>query len=330
MNNDSIKHISLGGLDVSRIGLGAMSMAGYYNIGEGSDAESIRTIHRAIDLGVTHIDTAEIYGPYTNEKLVGRAIRDRRHEVVLATKFGLVSHSGGGPGVIDSSPANIRAAVEGSLKRLGTDHIDLYYQHRVDPKVPIEDTVGALAKLVATGKIRYIGLSEAGPETIRRANRVHPVAVLQTEYSLWSRDPEAELLPLLRELGIGFVPYSLLGHGFLTGDITSPDQFSDDDWRKTNPRFTGENFQRNLRIVDEVKAVAAQIGATPAQIALAWLLAQGNDIAPIPGTKRVARVEENIAADHIQLSAGQLERLNNLTPAAGQRHDEINMSVIDR
>jgi aryl-alcohol dehydrogenase-like predicted oxidoreductase len=330
MSNNIIKHVSLGGLDVSRIGLGAMSMSGYYNIGAGSDAESIRTIHRALDLGVTHIDTAEIYGPYSNEELVGRAIKDRRHEVVLATKFGLVSHSGGGPGVIDSSPANIRTAVEGSLKRLGTDHIDLYYQHRVDPKIPIEDTVGALAKLVAEGKIRYIGLSEAGPETIRRAHRIHPLAALQTEYSLWTRDPEAELLPLLRELGIGFVPYSPLGHGFLTGEIKSPDQLSNDDWRKTNPRFTGENFQRNLRIVDEVKAVAARIGATPAQIALAWLLAQGDDIAPIPGTKRVARVEENTAADRIRLSAEQLERLNNLTPAAGERHDEMNMSVIDR
>jgi aryl-alcohol dehydrogenase-like predicted oxidoreductase len=330
MSNNVIKHVSLGGLDVSRIGLGAMSMSGYYNIGAGSDAESIRTIHRALDLGVTHIDTAEIYGPYTNEELVGRAIKDRRHEVVLATKFGLVSHSGDGPGVIDSSPANIRAAIEGSLKRLGTDHIDLYYQHRVDPKTPIEETIGALAELVAEGKIRYIGLSEAGPETIRRAHRVHPVAALQTEYSLWTRDPEAKLLPLLRELGIGFVPYSPLGHGFLTGEIKSLDQFSDDDWRKTNPRFTGENFQRNLRIVDEVKAVATQVGATPAQVALAWLLAQGDDIAPIPGTKRVARVEENIAADRIQLSIEQIARLNNLTPAAGQRHDEMNMSTIDR
>jgi aryl-alcohol dehydrogenase-like predicted oxidoreductase len=236
----------------------------------------------------------------------------------------------GGPGVFDSSPANIRVAVEGSLKRLGTDHIDLYYQHRVDPKVPIEDTVGALAGLVTEGKVRYIGLSEAGPETIRRAHRVHPVAALQTEYSLWTRDPETELLPLLRELGIGFVPYSPLGHGFLTGEIKSPEQFSDDDWRKTNPRFTGENFQRNLRIVDEVKAVAAQTGATPAQVALAWLLAQGDDIAPIPGTKRVARVEENIAADRLRLSGEQLQRLNNLTPAAGERHNEMNMSTIDR
>jgi aryl-alcohol dehydrogenase-like predicted oxidoreductase len=307
-----------------------MSMAGYYNIGAGSDAESIRTIHRALDLGVTHIDTAEIYGPYTNEELVGRAIRDRRDQVVLATKFGLVSHAGSGPGVIDSSPANIRTSVEGSLKRLGTDYIDLYYQHRVDPNTPIEDTIGALAELITEGKVRYIGLSEAGPDTIRRAHAVHPITALQTEYSLWTRDPEAELLPLLRELGIGFVPYSPLGHGFLTGDIKSPDQLSDDDWRKTNPRFTGENFQRNLRIVDEVRAVATEVDATPAQVALAWLLAQGNDIAPIPGTKRVSRVEENIAADGLELSTNQLERLNNLTPAAGERHDEGNMSVIDR
>src|SRR6059036_2145461 len=271
----AMKHISIGGLNVSRIGLGAMSMAGYYNIGAGSDAESIRTIHRALDLGVIHLDTAEIYGPYANEELVGRAIKGRRDEVVLATKFGLVSHSGGGPGVIDSSPANIRAAVEGSLKRLGTDHRDLYYQHRVDPNTPIEETVGALAKLVAEGKVRYIGLSEAGPETIRRAHAVHPIAALQTEYSLWTRDPEAELLPLLRELGIGFVPYSPLGHGFLTGTIRSPEDLSDDDWRKNNPRFTEGNFEQNLRIVDEVEAVASEVGATPAQVALAWLLAQG-------------------------------------------------------
>jgi aryl-alcohol dehydrogenase-like predicted oxidoreductase len=326
-----MKHISLGGLDVSRIGLGAMSMSGYYNTGAGSDdAESIRTIHRALDLGVTHLDTAEVYGPYTNEELVGRALKGRRDQVVVATKFGLVSHSGGGPGVLDSSPANIRAAIEGSLKRLGTDYIDLYYQHRVDPNTPIEDTVGALAELVAEGKVRHIGLSEAGVETIRRAHAVHPVAALQTEYSLWTRDPEAELLPLLRELDIGFVPYSPLGHGFLTGKIRSTDDFADDDWRKTNPRFTGENFQRNLRIVDEVEAVAAEAGATPAQIALAWLLAQGNDIAPIPGTKRVARVEENTAADRIELSAEQVERLNSLTPAVGERHDEANMAVIDR
>jgi len=325
-----MKHISIGGLDVSRIGLGAMSMSGYYNIGEGSDAESIRAIHRALDLGVTHLDTAEIYGPYLNEELVGRAIKGRRDQVVLATKFGVVSHSGGGPGVLDSSPANIRVAVEGSLKRLGTDHIDLYYQHRVDPKTPIEETIGALAKLVAEGKVRHIGLSEAGPATIRRAHAVHRISALQTEYSLWTRDPEAELLPLLRNLGIGFVPYSPLGHGFLTGKIRSPDDLAADDWRKTNPRFTRENFQQNLRIVVKVEAVAAEAGATPAQIALAWLLAQGDDIAPIPGTKRVARVEENTAADRLVLSTKQLERLNGLTRAAGERHDEGNMAVIDR
>jgi len=325
-----MKHISIGGLNVSRIGLGTMSMSGYYNIGTGTDAESIRTIHRALDLGVTFIDTAEIYGPYINEELVGRAINGRREQVVLATKFGLVSHSGGGPGVIDSSPANIRVAVEGSLKRLGTDHIDLYYQHRVDPNTPIEDTVGALAELVTEGKIRYIGLSEAGAATIRRAHAVHPIAALQTEYSLWTRDPESELLPLLRELGIGFVPYSPLGHGFLTGEIRSPQQLLDDDWRKTNPRFTGENFQRNLRIVDEVKAVAVEVGATPAQIALGWLLAQGGDIAPIPGTKRVARVEENTAADRLELSPGQIEQLNKLTPTSGERHEKENMARIER
>jgi aryl-alcohol dehydrogenase-like predicted oxidoreductase len=325
-----MKHISLGGLDVSRIGLGTMAMSGYYLDPDSSDAESIRTIQRALELGVTHIDTAEIYGPYANEELVGRALKGRRDDVVVAAKFGFVSHSGGGPGVLDSSPANIRTALEGSLKRLGTDRVDLYYQHRVDPDTPIEDTVGALAELVTEGKVRHLGLSEAGPETIRRAHAVHPIAALQTEYSLWTRDPEAELLPLLRELGIGFVPYSPLGHGFLTGEIRSPEQLSDDDWRKTNPRFTGENFQRNLRIVDEVQAVAAEAGATPAQIALAWLLAQGDDIAPIPGTKRVARVEENTAADHIELSAEQVERLNNLTPAAGERHEQGNMAVIDR
>jgi aryl-alcohol dehydrogenase-like predicted oxidoreductase len=326
-----MKHVSLGGLDVSRIGLGTMTMAGTYTSGGGlDDAESIRAIHRALDLGVTHIDTAEIYGPFHSEELVGQAVRDRRGRVVVATKFGLVSHSGGGPRVTDSSAANVRAAAEGSLKRLGTDYIDLYYQHRVDPNTPIEETVGALAELVTEGKVRHIGLSEAGPGTIRRAHAVHPLAALQTEYSLWTRDPEAELLPLLRRLGIGFVPYSPLGHGFLTGQIRTPEDIPDDDWRKSNPRFRGENFRRNLAIVDEVRAVAAEAGATPAQIALAWLLAQGNDIAPIPGTRRVARVEENTAADGIDLSDDQLERLSNLTPAAGERHDEANMAAIDR
>ncbi|MFJ5225293.1 aldo/keto reductase [Streptomyces sp. NPDC088400] len=326
-----MKHASLGGLDVSRIGLGAMTMAGTYTTGgELDDDESVRTIHRALDLGVTHIDTAEIYGPFHSEEVVGKAIKGRRDDVVVATKFGMVSHSGGGPGVMDSGADNVKTAVEGSLKRLGTDHIDLYYQHRVDRNTPIEETVGALAELVAEGKVRHIGLSEAGPETIRRAHAVHPVAALQTEYSLWTRDVEAEILPLLRELGIGFVPYSPLGHGLLTGQIRTVDDFADDDWRKTNPRFTGENFQRNLRIVDEVRAIGAENGATPAQTALAWLLTRGNDIAPIPGTRRVSRVEENTAADGIELSAAQLDRLNNLTPAAGERHDEANMASIDR
>src|SRR2546430_4175552 len=297
-----MKHISLGGLDVSRIGLGTMAMSGYYFDPTSSDAESIRTIQRALDLGVTHIDTAEIYGPYINEELVGRALKRRRDEVVVATKFGLVSHAGEGPGGVDSSPVNIRTALEGSLKRLGTDRIDLYYQHRVDPNTPIEDTVGALAELVAEGKVLHIGLSEAAPATIRRAHAVHPLAALQTEYSLWTRDPEADLLPLLRELGISFVPYAPLGHGFLTGKIRSPKDLADDDWRKNNPRFTEGNFEQNLRIVDEVEAVASELDATPAQIALAWLLAQGDDIAPIPGTKRVSRVEENTAADGVKLS----------------------------
>jgi aryl-alcohol dehydrogenase-like predicted oxidoreductase len=325
-----MKHISLGGLDVSRIGLGTMAMSGYYLDPNSSDAESIRTIQRAIELGVTHIDTAEIYGPYANEELVGRALQGRRDAVVVATKFGFVSHAGGGPGVLDSSPANIRTAVEGSLKRLGTDRIDLYYQHRVDPNTPIENTIGAVAELVAEGKVLHIGLSEASAATIRRAHAVHPIVALQTEYSLWTRDPEAELLPLLRELGIGFVPYSPLGHGFLTGTIRSPQDLADDDWRKNNPRFTEGNFEKNLRIVDEVNAVASELDATPAQIALAWLLAQGDDIAPIPGTKRVSRVEENTAADDIELRADQIERLNKLTPATGERHEEENMAVIDQ
>jgi aryl-alcohol dehydrogenase-like predicted oxidoreductase len=276
------------------------------------------------------IDTAEIYGPFVNEELVGKAITDRRDSVVLATRFGLVSHAGGGPWNLDSSPANIRTAVEGSLRRLGTDHIDLYYQHRVDPNTPIEDTVAALSKLVTEGKIRHIGLSEAAPGTIRRAHAVHPITALQSEYSLWTRDPEPNVLPLLRELGIGFVAYSPLGRGFLTGEIRSTADFADDDGRKSNPRFTGENFKRNLRAVDEVKAIATEVGATPAQVALAWVLAQGDDIAPIPGTKRVSRVEENVAADGIELSLEQIDTLTNITPAAGEHHTEQQMQMIER
>jgi len=326
-----MKPAFLGTLEVSRIGLGAMTMAGTYTSGGAlDDDESIRTIHRALELGVTHIDTAEIYGPFHSEEIVGRAIAGRRDDVVIATKFGLVSHFGGGPGIVDSSAANVKAAVEGSLKRLGTDRIDLYYQHRVDPNTPIEETIGALAELVAEGKVVHIGLSEASPDTIRRAHTVHPVAALQTEYSLWTRDPEDELLPLLRSLGIGFVPYSPLGHGFLTGQLRSPADIPDDDWRKTNPRFVGEAFIQNLRLVEEVRTVADEAGATPAQVAIAWLLAQGSDIAPIPGTRRVARVEENTAADTVELTTGQLARLDRLTPAVGARHDDANMASIDR
>jgi aryl-alcohol dehydrogenase-like predicted oxidoreductase len=323
-----MKHIKLRDLDVSRIGLGAMGMSFGYTGAGSDDAESIRTIHRALELGVTFIDTAEVYGPYTNEELVGQALKGRRDEVVVATKFGFISHTGRDG--LDSSPASIRAAVEGSLQRLGTDYIDLYYQHRVDPNTPIDDTVGALGELVAEGKIRHIGLSEAGVNTIRRANAVHPITALQSEYSLWTRDPEEGVLAVTRELGVGFVPYSPLGHGFLTGQIRSMDDLADDDWRKTSPRFMGENFQRNLRIADEVETIAKEVGATPAQVAIAWLLAQGDDIAPIPGTKRVSRVEENVAADEIELPPGQLAKLNNLTPPEGDHHNEAQMQMLDR
>jgi aryl-alcohol dehydrogenase-like predicted oxidoreductase len=325
-----MKHIRLRGLEVSRIGLGAMGMSAAYTGAGTDDAESLRTIHRALELGITLIDTAETYGPFTNEELVGRAIKGHRDQVVLATKFGRISHARGGRRILDSSPANIRTAAEGSLRRLGTDHIDLYYQHRVDPSTPIEDTIGALADLVAEGKVGHIGLSAAGPATIRCAHAVHPVAALQSEYSLWTRDPETEVLPLTRELGIGFVPFAPLGHGFLTGKIRSTGQFDDMDWRKANPRFTGENFQHNLRIADQIEAVAAEAGATPAQVALAWLLAKGDDIAPIPGTKQVSRVEENTAADDIELTVEQISKLDSLPPAAGNHHQEADMRLLGR
>ncbi|MDP9795000.1 aryl-alcohol dehydrogenase-like predicted oxidoreductase [Catenuloplanes nepalensis] len=318
---------SLGGLETSRIGLGAMGMSVYYTGAGQRDDQSIRTIQRALDLGVTHIDTAEAYGPYVNEELVGRAIRGRRDEVVLATKFGHISHTGRSGN--DSTPANIRLAVEGSLRRLGTDHLDLYYQHRGDQDTPIEETVAALAELVAEGKVRHIGLSEAGATTIRRAHAVHPIAAVQSEYSLWVRDPEAEVLPVLRELGVGLVPYSPLGRGFLTGGIRTLDDLDADDWRRTNPRFAGGNLERNMSIVDEVRAVAAEAGATPAQVALAWLLAQGDDITPIPGTTRIDRLEENAAADRISLTDGQIARLDNLMPATGDRYDEASMAAVD-
>ena len=324
-----MKNAKLGDLTVARIGLGAMGMSHGYTGAGTDDDESIRTIHRAIDLGVNFIDTAEIYGPYVNEELVGRALKGRRDQVVLATKFGLVSHAGEGSWNLDSSPANIRTAVEGSLERLGTDRIDLYYQHRVDPNTPIEDTIGAVAELIADGKVCHIGLSEAWVPTIRRAHAVHPITALQSEYSLWTRDQENEVLPLLRELGIGFVPYSPLGKGFLTGTIRSTDQFDPNDFRASNPRFTGENFQRNLRIADEVQAVA-DVGVTPAQVGLAWLLAKGDDIAPIPGTRRVVRLEENVAADDVVLTADQMKRLDELTPASGGHHNEAQMQMIER
>jgi aryl-alcohol dehydrogenase-like predicted oxidoreductase len=319
----------LGELSVSRIGLGAMSMSGSYGAAP-DEAESVRTIHRALELGVTLLDTAEVYGPYHNEELVGRAIKGRRDQVVLATKFGFISHTGREAGRLDSSPASVRAAVEGSLTRLGTDYIDLCYQHRVDPDTPIEDTVGAMAGLVAEGKIRHIGLSEAWVGTIRRAHAVHPITALQSEYSLWTRDPEEEVLPVLRELRIGLVPYSPLGRGFLTGQIRSPGDLEDGDFRKTNPRFQGENFAHNLRVAEEVRQVAAEAGATPAQVALAWLLAKGDDIVPIPGTKRVSRVEENVAADDVRLTADQLAKLTRITPAAGDHHNEEQTRLLDR
>ncbi|MET8767221.1 aldo/keto reductase [Streptomyces sp. NPDC004658] len=326
-----MRHTKLAGLDVARIGLGCMGMSAYYTGAGTDDQESVRTIHRALDLGVTLLDTADVYGPHTNEELVGRALAGRRDDVVLATKFGLVSYrADGARQQRDSTPANIRLAVEGSLRRLATDRIDLYYQHRVDPDVPIEETVGTLKELVEEGKIRHIGLSEASPQTIRRAHAVHPITAVQTEYSLWTRDVEAEILPVLRELGIGLVPYAPLGRGFLAGAVRSVDQLNGDDFRRTIPRFADANLAANLRIADEVGAVAEELGATSAQVALAWLLAQGDDVVPIPGTKRVDRLEENAGADGLRLSSAQLSRLDALGGPAGERYGEANMTAIDR
>jgi aryl-alcohol dehydrogenase-like predicted oxidoreductase len=319
----TMRHVSLGKLEVSRIGLGTMGMSAYYTGAGSDDAESIRTIQRALDLGIDFIDTAEVYGPYSNEQLVGRALAGRRDQVVLATKFGLISHRNDSALMVDGHPENIRVAIEGSLKRLSTDHVDLYYQHRIDPTVPIEETIGALSELVREGKIKHIGLSEAAPDTIRRAHAVHPITAIQNEYSLWTRDPEAEILPLIRRLGIGLVAYSPLGRGFLTGQIRSMEQFGRDDFRATNPRFTKGNLEQNLRIVDVVEAVAKEVGATPAQVALAWLLAQGDDIVPIPGTKRVARLEENAAAVAIKLTADQLARLSAIEAPVGDRYADM-------
>ncbi|MEW5928901.1 MAG: aldo/keto reductase [Gemmatimonadota bacterium] len=324
-----MQHRRLRDLEVSALGLGCMGMSDFY--GPRDEAESIRTIHRALELGVNFLDTADMYGPFTNEELVGRAIRDRRDRVVLATKFGNVRGGGGEFLGIRGDAEYVRQACDASLRRLGTDHIDLYYQHRVDTQVPIEETVGAMAELVSAGKVRHIGLSEAAPETIRRANTVHPVAALQTEYSLWSREPEEEILPVCRELGIGFVPYSPLGRGFLTGQIRTPEDLAPDDFRRSNPRFQGDNFARNMELVETVRAMAAEKGRTPAQLALAWVLAQGEDLVPIPGTRRAERLEENAGALDVSLTEADLARLEEAFPvgaAAGDRY--ANMSTVNR
>ncbi len=324
-----MQNTRLGELTVSRIGLGCMGMSHLYTGHSRDEASSIRTIHRALDLGVSHIDTAELYGPFTNEELVGRALVGRRDSVVLATKFGLMSHVGNA-GPVDSSAASIRIAIEGSLRRLQSDHIDLYYQHRVDPAVPIEDVIGTLSELIAEGKILHIGLSEAGRETIRRAHAVHPIAALQSEYSLWSRDADDGTLDLLRELGIGFVPYSPLNRGLLAGTLRTRDQLEETDWRLTNPRFLPGAIESNVAIVEEIAEIGGEVGATPAQVSLAWLLAQGDDWSPIPGTIRIDHLEEDLGALDVTLSAEQVQRLTDITPAVGGHHTEAQARLFDR
>ena len=309
------------GLVVSSLGLGCMGMSEFY--GALDDAESVATIHRALDLGITLLDTADVYGPHTNERLVGRAIAGQRDAIVLATKFGIMRGPDPKSRGVNGRPEYVRASCDASLQRLGVDHIDLYYQHRVDPNVPIEETVGAMADLVGQGKVRYLGLSEAAPATIRRAHAAHPISALQTEYSLWSREPEAEILPTCRELGIGFVAYSPLGRGFLTGRFRRFEDLPPDDYRRTVPRFQGENFEKNLGLVKRVEEIAREKGCTPAQLALAWLLAQGEDIVPIPGTKQRRRLEENAASTNVTLTAAELRRIAAVAPqgvAAGERY----------